>query len=117
MFSYIHRYHAGGFADVHKHLVLIALLEALHKKSTPFGVLDTHAGEGFYDLQCEESQKLGEYKQGIAPLQALTNPPPLVSALLALVAGSIYPGSPAIIAHYLREQDNAIAVEGHPQAF
>jgi len=116
VFSYVHRYHAGGFADVHKHLILIALLQALHQKPTPFGVLDLYAGEGQYDLLSEESQKNAEYKQGIGLLLDLPQPPLLLQTLLQMMNGMQYPGSPKIIADFLRTQDHAIAIEHHPQA-
>ena len=58
MFSYQHRYHAGGFSDVHKHICLIAILQALHKKPTPFAVMDAYAGEGVYDLSTKEARVL-----------------------------------------------------------
>ena len=51
--NYRHDYHAGNFADCFKHALLIALVEALRKKPAPFGVLDTHAGAGHYDLDSE----------------------------------------------------------------
>lgn len=124
MYSYQHRYHAGGFSDIHKHLTLIALLSHLHKKTTPFCVLDGYAGEGIYDLDSKESKKIGEYKKGILPLLDAKQPPPLVQNFLNLFkecnAGSeyrYYPGSPAIIAHYLRPTDRAIFIEGHESAF
>ena len=42
--KYRHRFHAGNFADVHKHVTLLALLAALQKKDKGFLYLDTHAG-------------------------------------------------------------------------
>ena len=42
--NYRHAFHAGNHADVLKHIVLLALLDALKKKEAPFFVLDTHAG-------------------------------------------------------------------------
>ena len=44
--NYRHAFHAGNHADVLKHIVLLALLDALKKKDAPFFVLDTHAGRG-----------------------------------------------------------------------
>lgn len=123
MFSYNHRFHAGNFADVHKHMALIAILKHLNQKPTPYCVLDTHAGEGIYSLQSQSASRLKEYKNGV--LAFCERPPetPLaqeyVNCIQAFNAGSTitqYPGSPAIIQHYLREQDQAIFVEHHPQA-
>src|ERR1051325_8890737 len=53
--NYRHAYHAGNFADVHKHVALVAVLLHLRKKETPFAVIDTHAGRGLYDLAADES--------------------------------------------------------------
>src|SRR5260370_998553 len=48
--KYRHGFHAGNFADVHKHVTLLALLTTLKKKDKGFLYLDTHAGRGSYDL-------------------------------------------------------------------
>ena len=44
--KYRHAYHAGNFADVHKHVTLLALLAALKRKEKGFLYLETHAGRG-----------------------------------------------------------------------
>lgn len=62
--NYRHSYHAGNFADVFKHLVLVFCLEKLHEKEAPFFVLDTHAGIGKYDLQNADAIKTGEALEG-----------------------------------------------------
>ena len=64
MYSYQHRYHAGSFADLHKHLVLLGILTILRQKESSFCILDAFAGEGIYDLNSHESQKNKEYLQG-----------------------------------------------------
>ena len=46
--KYRHSYHAGNFADVHKHVALLALLAALGRKDKGFLYLETHAGSGEY---------------------------------------------------------------------
>ena len=48
--NYRHHYHAGNFADVMKHAVLVQLVRALQRKDKGFLYLDTHAGRGSYDL-------------------------------------------------------------------
>ena len=56
--NYRHAFHAGNHADVLKHVVLLAMIDALLRKDAPFFVLDTHAGRGRYLLQggdCAES--------------------------------------------------------------
>ncbi len=65
MLSYRHIYHAGNFADVFKHVLLVQLLRALTRKDTPFCVLDTHAGVGRYDLSAEQAQKNREFANGV----------------------------------------------------
>ena len=58
--NYRHGYHAGNFADVVKHLALVAILLHLRKKDTAFAVVDSHAGRGAYDLTGAEAGKTGE---------------------------------------------------------
>ncbi len=48
--NYRHAFHAGGFADVLKHIVLVRILLHLQDKQAAFRVIDTHAGAGLYDL-------------------------------------------------------------------
>lgn len=121
--NYRHSYHAGNFADVLKHAIFVVLLQAMQRKETPFCVLDTHAGIGMYSLQSEAAQKKQEYENGIAKLyeQALTRKNGALSDYLAYVkalntndALEYYPGSPAIAHHFLREQDQLILCELHP---
>jgi 23S rRNA (adenine2030-N6)-methyltransferase len=130
--NYRHAYHAGNFADVLKHTVLLALIDALKAKPTPFAVIDTHAGSGCYALDGKEAGKTNEYKHGIArllfpdmdpvagPAEAL---PPLLrrwlDGILALPGNAdglkLYPGSPLQAAHAMREQDRAQLSELHPE--
>lgn len=122
MYSYQHRYHAGSFADIHKHLILFAILEALQKKDSPFCAVDAFAGEGVYDLTCPEALKTREFELGyhgplaldIPDLQKLTR---LAARYRDSGFHTPYPGSPAIMASMLRPQDQAIFIENHPQAF
>ena len=44
--NYRHAFHAGGFADVIKHIVLVRILTYLQDKPAAFRVIDTHAGAG-----------------------------------------------------------------------
>src|SRR3984885_9065121 len=66
--NYRHAFHAGGFADVIKHVVLVRILTYLHDKQAPFRVIDTHAGAGVYDLAGDEARRGGEWLTGIARL-------------------------------------------------
>jgi 23S rRNA (adenine2030-N6)-methyltransferase len=118
--NYRHAYHAGNFADVLKHVALVALLLHLRKKEKPFAVIDTHAGRGLYDLGGEEAGKTSEAQSGIARLRSSVNDPPALAAYLEMARGfgtNHYPGSPVIAAKLLRPQDRLVAIEKHPQEF
>jgi len=123
--NYRHAYHAGNFADVMKHAILVRVIEYLKRKEKPFRVIDTHAGVGLYSLFSEEAQKTGEWQNGIGRL--LAAPPgseagnllqPLLEVVRAVnTAGEMgfYPGSPLIARHLLRKQDRLTAIELHPE--
>ena len=115
--NYRHIFHAGNFADVTKHVVLTLLLKSLHKKTTPFCYLDTHASAARYDLAGAEAQKTGEYHEGIQRLWDTETPPELAEFLAAVrmqnPAGGLryYPGSPAIAQQFLRQRDRMVLLE------
>jgi len=120
--NYRHGFHAGNHADVLKHLVLVALLDALKRKPAPFFVVDTHAGRGRYDLAGSQASKTGEARAGIRRLWAAAprQPPALVRYLDAVAAASLdapdsYPGSPLLVSQALREQDRFAACELLPE--
>src|ERR1700753_2998102 len=108
--KYRHSYHAGNFADVHKHVTLLALLSALQRKDKGFLYLETHAGPGAYEQS-------GEADNGIGRLSNSASPE--VGQYLAAIAeyrtlqgkARAYPGSPLLAARQLRPQDRAIFVE------
>ncbi len=111
--KYRHTYHAGNFADVHKHVTLLALLAALKRKDKGFAYLETHAGRGAYELSTAEARS-GALRFLAAPCEAVE-----LREFAALVAEfrlkrgqpSAYPGSPAIAAAALRPQDRARLAE------
>ncbi|HEY1961467.1 MAG TPA: 23S rRNA (adenine(2030)-N(6))-methyltransferase RlmJ [Rhizomicrobium sp.] len=118
--NYRHAYHAGNFADVHKHVALVAVLQNLRRKEKPFAVVDTHAGAALYDLSGTEASKTGEAAAGIAKLRSLTARTPALRQYLEIVNSfgpEHYPGSPLIAAKLLRPQDRLIAMEQHPEEF
>lgn len=122
MLSYLHAYHAGNYADVLKHVVLVQVLQYMARKDKPFCYIDTHAGAGFYKLSSKEAVKTGEYQQGIAALWTLKKPPAAVAAYLNCVKQfnrtpelRVYPGSCMIAAQMLRPQDRLILSELHPR--
>ncbi|RMD63119.1 MAG: 23S rRNA (adenine(2030)-N(6))-methyltransferase RlmJ, partial [Planctomycetota bacterium] len=123
MLSYQHAYHAGNFADVHKHVALCLLLEALRRKEKPFFVLDAYAGRGLYDLNSPESAKTGEYTGGIGRLADAADARPALAPYLAALKAcearhpGHYPGSPWLILHGLRPQDRMACCELHPAEF
>ncbi len=63
--NYRHAFHAGNFADVHKHAVLAWILTYLRGKPAAFRVIDTHAGAGRYDLFSRDACRSGEWRDGI----------------------------------------------------
>lgn len=126
--NYRHGFHAGNFADVQKHVVLVAILDHLARKTTPFGVLDTHAGRGDYDLVAGQAQRTLEYVEGIARLHESETPdmPAVVRRYVELVqrynresGGSdalvAYPGSPRLARMLMRPGDRLHACELHPE--
>ncbi len=119
--NYRHGYHAGNFADVVKHVALVAILLHLRKKDAAFAVIDSHAGRGIYDLAGAEAAKTGEAQTGIARLAGLSGDlPEALSTYLSLVketGNNSYPGSPLITAKLLRPQDRLTAIEKHPEEF
>ncbi|MDX1921863.1 MAG: 23S rRNA (adenine(2030)-N(6))-methyltransferase RlmJ [Alphaproteobacteria bacterium] len=115
--NYRHHFHAGSLADIVKHITLSHLLIRLHQKPAPFCVIDTHAAAGLYDLTHANAEKTGEAQAGIIPYLKLppeqTHAP--FRAVLDKYGKNTYPGSPAIVQHYLREQDKLVAIEKHPE--
>ncbi|MCO5056200.1 23S rRNA (adenine(2030)-N(6))-methyltransferase RlmJ [Thermomonas sp.] len=116
--NYRHAFHAGNHGDVLKHVVLLALCQALTVKPAPCFALDTHAGRGLYRLDDDTARKTGEAQGGIARLLALAAPPHALQPLLAAVRAcrqqhgeSAYPGSPWLLAHALRAQDRIALCE------
>ncbi len=117
--NYRHAFHAGNFADVLKHQLLAWQLEHLQKKSTPFFVMDTHAGIGLYDFNSEAAQRSPEYLSGIDRVKAALPKSLYLRALEELNEGNgplrYYPGSPYLIQMALRDQDRALLCELHPE--
>ncbi|MBD3897042.1 23S rRNA (adenine(2030)-N(6))-methyltransferase RlmJ [Halomonas sp. ML-15] len=126
MLAYQHAYHAGNFADVHKHLTLHAVTRHLLRKASPVTYIDSHAGRGLYPLGAAETRKLQEYRDGVAPLwqrrERLQGSSPLLDDWLAALSEaqqgegelSHYPGSPWWLARTLRAQDRLQLFELHP---
>jgi 23S rRNA (adenine2030-N6)-methyltransferase len=114
--KYRHSFHAGNFADVMKHVALVAALLRLTEKARPLFLLDTHAGRGRYDL----ADAGGEAERGIARVAAagIEAAHPALARYLAIVRGlngggklRAYPGSPLIAASFMRPGDRAAFCE------
>jgi 23S rRNA (adenine2030-N6)-methyltransferase len=121
MLSYQHGYHAGHFADVHKHTALCLILRRLARVPTPFAFIDTHAGRGRYDLLGSQAAKTSEWRSGIGKLWGKKVASEGLSAYLAAVrrmngGGALrtYPGSPLIGAGLARPIDSLRLMELHP---
>jgi 23S rRNA (adenine2030-N6)-methyltransferase len=120
MLSYRHAFHAGNFADVLKHLVLIQILEHLKRKVKPFCYIDTHAGPGAYNLQSDYALKNREFDNGIAKLWQRADLPDCAADYVSIIkrfnhAGSLkrYPGSPLIAGQIMRPNDRLSLFELH----
>lgn len=121
MLSYRHGFHAGNYADVLKHAVLLQTLQLLHKKAKPLVYIDTHAGAGGYSLEDEFSQKTGEYLDGVARLWQATDLPESLALYMENVRHFNanddelvqYPGSPAMVDMNLRDKDRMVLHELH----
>ena len=113
--KYRHSFHAGNFADVHKHIALLALLRALKKKGKGFLYLETHAGRGSYDLSghpAEAAVGVGRFLEAQHDAPELREYAAVIAALRARTARRhLYPGSPLIAAAELRVQDRAVLIE------
>ncbi len=121
--NYRHAYHAGNYADVLKHVALVTVLEHLGRKPAPYCFLDTHAGRGDYPLGAAETQRAGEFRDGILKLLGASGAPPMAASYLQLIAelgvedGQLvrYPGSPRVALARMRALDRAVLCELQPR--
>lgn len=132
--NYRHHFHAGNFADVMKHVLLVRLVRALQKKPRGFLVLDTHAGRGGYDLAAaatgDSLARQPEWPDGFGRLAGRADLPEAVADYAALVRaydagrrGSaanpdgvprFYPGSPWLAQSVARPQERLVFCERQP---
>ncbi|RYE06477.1 MAG: 23S rRNA (adenine(2030)-N(6))-methyltransferase RlmJ [Rickettsiaceae bacterium] len=122
--NYRHIYHAGNFADIFKHLILIEVLKNFLKKDKPFAVLDAFAGCGIYDISSDQALRTKESALGIEKLFELQNSeqhPQQIKFFLGNIQKTgqqnLYPGSPIIIKNLIRQDDRLIACELHKQDY
>ena len=114
--NYRHSFHAGNFADLVKHALVLWLLKT-RQATGPVVVLDTHAGAGLYDLTGDATRSR-EAEAGVERLMAAADRPPLIEALAAQVAAlnpdgglRFYPGSPVLVARSSRAADAYVGFE------
>jgi 23S rRNA (adenine2030-N6)-methyltransferase len=131
--NYRHHFHAGNFADVCKHALLVQLVRGLQRKEKGFLFLDTHAGRGRYDLSGAERgdslERKPEHPDGIGRLWNRTDLPTALAEYVALVrefdrqAGNssdtpcFYPGSPRLVQALVRPQERLALCEKQPDEF
>ena len=142
---YDHTYHAGNYADVVKHSVLIEVIRSMQRKASPMVYAETHSGAGAYPLRSKESLTLAEHKEGIGLIynrnhntgnDARSTEEGTASAtdkLLELMnrfseeSGGgggvddggelIYPGSPLVASSLCRDHDSLILCEKEQEPF
>lgn len=129
--NYRHHYHAGNYADVFKHVLLLQLIRAMQAKEKGFFYLDTHAGRGGYDLTApsvlpDGRERAPEFPAGIGRVWGAANLPAAFEDYLGLIrrfndrrgaADSelhYYPGSPWIARLAARPQDRLALCELRP---
>lgn len=139
--NYRHHFHAGNFADVMKHALLVQLARALQKKEKGFLYLDTHAGRGAYDLEAaatgDSLARTPEWPEGIGRLWSAARDaenaeatgeklPASLADYVALVREfdrregnrallpRYYPGSPSLIDLIARPQERLMLCERQP---
>jgi 23S rRNA (adenine2030-N6)-methyltransferase len=115
--KYRHQYHAGNFADVHKHVCLLEVLGALTRKDKGLLFVDTHAGHGVYDLHPGDAQHPAEWQAGAARVLAASPRHPALAKYREVIAAGAhgaslrYPGSPLLAMRVLRPVDRAVFFE------
>lgn len=117
MLSYQHGYHAGNKADVLKHAVLHAVLEAEAAANKPILYVETHAARGFYDLTGEQSKKTGEAATGVLAMPKSNRAAKALQPWLKHVQAkgpTSYPGSPALATQILGANARIVLFEKHP---
>jgi 23S rRNA (adenine2030-N6)-methyltransferase len=128
--NYRHQFHAGNFADVFKHALLVRLIRALQRKEAGFLLVDTHAGRGAYDLERaargDALARRPEWPEGVGRLWGREDWPGGLGEYVAQVrtydreAGNLgpeprfYPGSPVLARRLLRPQDRLSLWELQP---
>lgn len=131
--NYRHSFHAGNFADVMKHAVLVRVVRAMQRKERGFLYVDTHAGRGRYDLASaargDTLERKPEWPDGIGRLWNRAKLPEVLADYVAQVKAydqklgnlealpRFYPGSPRLVRALARPQDRlALFEKQHDEA-
>ncbi len=129
--NYRHHFHAGNYADVFKHVLLLQLIRAMQAKEKGILFLDTHAGRGGYDLTETSLLPDGrarepEFPAGVGRVWGEANASAPLADYLALIrrfnerrghtgdALHFYPGSPWVAKLSARAQDRLVLCELRP---
>ena len=129
--NYRHHYHAGNFADVLKHAVLVRAVRAMQRKERGFLYVDTHAGRGRYDLASaahgDTLERKPEWPEGVGRLWNRAGLPEVLADYVTQVKAfdqklgnlepspRFYPGSPRLVRALARPQDRLALFEKHPE--
>jgi len=126
MLSYRHGFHAGNFADVFKHCLLVYLLVKL-KQNKPFAFIDPFAAAGTYFIEDKFMQKNKEYLNGIIKILNTNISDQIVNQYVDLVKKvnseknkhsiNIYPGSCLLSSLVLDREDKIYLSELHNNEF
>jgi 23S rRNA (adenine2030-N6)-methyltransferase len=115
--KYRHQFHAGNFADVHKHVLLLDVLTALTRKDKGLLFVDTHAGRGEYQLHPGDAAHPAEWQSGAAKLLAADPAHESLRRYHDVLVGRqhgaslFYAGSPLLAAGALRPVDRLVFFE------
>ena len=123
MLSYRHGFHAGNFADVFKHFILVYLLNHLKTKK-PLTFIDPFAGAGTYPFEDKFMQKNKEYLTGISKVLNNKINDPYIKDYLDLIhlannnkKISLYPGAAQLALLVLDKKDTIYLNELHSNEY
>jgi len=123
MARYSHRPHAGNIGDTLKHAVWAILLSCAREQSRSHLVVDTHAGEGLYDLVSNSRAGAARIQTAVDLLWKRSDWPETLAAYREAIHTTssdaapqlrAYPGSPRITQLLLGERGRAIVTEIDP---
>jgi len=124
MLSYRHAFHAGNFADVLKHFMLVYILNFFNNKKDHFMFYDCHAGAGLYSISDPFMNKNKEYENGIMKILTKKFSDNFINNYLDIIKNLNpsktflnYPGSPYIAKQLLKKNNIINLFELHPTDF